>query len=296
MQTSEGQVLWEQTQGCPQGSCYQPAFRNIVTDEILSVQWPQGVHLQAFADDFAFIVTDNTREGLIKLSKLALDKFKDWTDKNKLHVSMEKSNYVLFSKLDNPNRCSPSGHRSSTPPPTNPTRSNLCPSCSSKVFIQLFHRYITETTDYENKSGGIHTHPHNFLLHNQISFAENHRESEAKAIYTDGSKTEESTGSAYFFLENYGIIASWQGKLDHSNSVFQIDILAIKMTIDAASSLHRPIKIWTDSLSSLMAILNPKSHHSMVREIQTLFLSHKHIHLRWLIAHIGYLAMNAQSN
>ncbi|GBM67102.1 hypothetical protein AVEN_67604-1 [Araneus ventricosus] len=61
------------------------------------------------------------------------------------------------------------------------------------------------------------------------------------------------------------------------------------MAIEAASSLHRPIKIWTDSLSSLMAILNPKSYHSMVREIQTLLLSHKHIHLRWLKAHVGYL-------
>ncbi|GBM72522.1 hypothetical protein AVEN_45593-1 [Araneus ventricosus] len=27
----------------------------------------------------------------------------------------------------------------------------------------------------------------------------------------------------------------------------------------------------------------------MVREIQTLLLSHKHIHLRWLKAHVGYL-------
>ncbi|GBN09170.1 hypothetical protein AVEN_186916-1 [Araneus ventricosus] len=99
MQTSELPVLWEQTQGCPQGSCSGPAFSNIVADKILSVQWPQGVHLQAFADDFAFIVTDNTREGLRKLSKLALDKFKDWADKNKMHVSIEKSSHVLFSKL-----------------------------------------------------------------------------------------------------------------------------------------------------------------------------------------------------
>ncbi|GBM99101.1 hypothetical protein AVEN_86286-1 [Araneus ventricosus] len=52
------------------------------------------------------------------------------------------------------------------------------------------------------------------------------------------------------------------------------------MVIEAASSLQRPIKIWTDSLSSLMVILNPKSHHSMVRKIQT---------LRWLKAHVGYL-------
>ncbi|GBN77825.1 hypothetical protein AVEN_123090-1 [Araneus ventricosus] len=99
MQTSERPVLWKQTQGCLQGSCSGPAFWNIVADEILSVQWRQGVHLQAFSDDFAFIITDNTREGLRKLSKLALDMFKEWADKNKLHVSMEKSSYVLFSKL-----------------------------------------------------------------------------------------------------------------------------------------------------------------------------------------------------
>ncbi|GBL78342.1 hypothetical protein AVEN_42869-1 [Araneus ventricosus] len=148
---------------------------------------------------------------------------------------------------------------------------------------------ISSPTDYERKSSGIHIHPHNFLLQNQISFVENHIDSGAKATYTDGSKTDEGTGSAYCILENYGIIASWQGKLDRSNSVFQAEILAIRMAIEAASSLHRPIKIWTDSLSSLMAILNPKSHHSMVREIQTFLLSHKHIHLRWLKDHVGYL-------
>ncbi|GBN14109.1 hypothetical protein AVEN_209188-1 [Araneus ventricosus] len=118
---------------------------------------------------------------------------------------------------------------------------------------------------------------------------ENHRDSGVKAIYTDGSKTDEGTGSAYCILENYGIITLWQGKLDYSKFVFPAEILPIKMAIEAASSFHRPIKIWTDSLSSLMTILNPKSHHCMVREIQTLLLSHKHIHLRWLKVHVDYL-------
>ncbi|GBM10955.1 hypothetical protein AVEN_171437-1 [Araneus ventricosus] len=152
-----------------------------------------------------------------------------------------------------------------------------------------FFTVIFSPTEYESKSSGIHIQSPFFLLHNQISFAENHIDSGVKAIYTDGSKTDEGTGSAYCILENYGIIASWQGKLDRSNSVFQAEILAIRMAIEAASSLHRPIKIWTDSLSGLMAILNPKSHHSMVREIQTLLLSHKYIHLRWLKAHVGFL-------
>ncbi|GBM74642.1 Protein piccolo, partial [Araneus ventricosus] len=128
-----------------------------------------------------------------------------------------------------------------------------------------FFTVIFSPTDYESKSSGIHIHPPNFLIHNQIPFAENHIDSGAKVIYTDGSKTDEGTGRAYCILENYGIIASWQGKLDRSNSVFQAEILAIRMAIEAASSLDRPIKIWIDSLSSLMAILNPKSLHSIVR-------------------------------
>ncbi|GBM43112.1 hypothetical protein AVEN_222168-1 [Araneus ventricosus] len=152
-----------------------------------------------------------------------------------------------------------------------------------------FFTLIFSPTDYESENSGIHTHPPNFLLHKQISLAENHIDSGAKAVYIDGSKTDEGTGSAYCILENYGIIASWQGKLGHSNSVFQAEIITIRMAIEAASSLHKPIEIWTDSLSTLMAILNPKSHHSMVREIQTLLHSHKLIHLRWLKAHVGYL-------
>ncbi|GBN26917.1 hypothetical protein AVEN_111679-1 [Araneus ventricosus] len=153
---------------------------------------------------------------------------------------------------------------------------------SSNVFTVIFN-----PTDYESKSSGIHINPPNFLLHNQISFAENHRDSGAKAIYTDGSKMDEGTLSAYCIFENYGIIVSWQGKLDHSNSVFQAEILVIKMAIEAASFLHRPIKLWTGSLSSLMAtILNP----TMVwcERFQTLMLAQKHIHLRWLKAHVGY--------
>ncbi|GBM95586.1 hypothetical protein AVEN_207047-1 [Araneus ventricosus] len=124
---------------------------------------------------------------------------------------------------------------------------------------------------------------------NVTNVDENHRNSGSKVIYTDGSKTDEGTGSTYCILENYGIIASWQGKRDPSNSVFQAEIFTIKMAIETVSSLHKPIKIWTDSLSSLMAVLNSKSRHSIVTYFQTLLLSHKHIHLRWPKAHVGYL-------
>ncbi|GBL87830.1 hypothetical protein AVEN_192016-1 [Araneus ventricosus] len=82
------------------------------------------------------------------------------------------------------------------------TYARVAPARSSSNFFTV----IFSPTDYESKSSGIHIHPHNFLPHNQISFAENHRYSGAKAIYTDGSKTDEGTCSAYCILENYGII------------------------------------------------------------------------------------------
>ncbi|GBM45028.1 hypothetical protein AVEN_98879-1 [Araneus ventricosus] len=63
-----------------------------------------------------------------------------------------------------------------------------------------FFTVIFSPTDYERKSNGIHIHSPNFLLHNQISFADNHIDSGAKAIYTDGSETDEGTGSAYCIL------------------------------------------------------------------------------------------------
>ncbi|GBN90375.1 hypothetical protein AVEN_43784-1 [Araneus ventricosus] len=49
---------------------------------------------------------------------------------------------TLLVRTGPPNCCSPNGHRSSTSPPANRTRSNLCPSCSSKISIQLFQPYI----------------------------------------------------------------------------------------------------------------------------------------------------------
>ncbi|GBM80702.1 hypothetical protein AVEN_137223-1 [Araneus ventricosus] len=54
--TSQGPETWNQQQGCPQSSCTLPAFWNMVADEVLQQDWPQGVHLQAFADISSFWV------------------------------------------------------------------------------------------------------------------------------------------------------------------------------------------------------------------------------------------------
>ncbi|GBM31798.1 hypothetical protein AVEN_56903-1 [Araneus ventricosus] len=57
IQTSDGPAVWKQKQGCSQGSCTSPLFWNIVAKEILKTDWPKEIHLQAFADDFAFVVS-----------------------------------------------------------------------------------------------------------------------------------------------------------------------------------------------------------------------------------------------
>ncbi|GBM35286.1 hypothetical protein AVEN_38154-1 [Araneus ventricosus] len=64
------------------------------------------------------------------------------------------------------------------------TYARVAPARSSSNFFTV----IFNPTNYESKSSGIHIHPPNFLLHNQISLAENHRDSGAKVIYTDDLK------------------------------------------------------------------------------------------------------------
>ncbi|GBM66048.1 hypothetical protein AVEN_181126-1 [Araneus ventricosus] len=222
----------------------------------------------------------------VPASKFALDKFNDWADKNKLHVSVEKSSYVLFIKLvrgpkikweNQPislkNHLKYLGvtidHKLSRLPHvieqgkramdqyqhlcriagktwginknnrrllyqtvrertlchgaaawgynmtsrlqkkldsiqslfllyitsayrTTPTAALQVVTGHQPLHLQIqqeatyarvararsssnFFTLIFSPTYYESKSSGIHIHPHNFLLHNQISFAENQR-------------------------------------------------------------------------------------------------------------------------
>ncbi|GBN07797.1 Putative protein in type-1 retrotransposable element R1DM [Araneus ventricosus] len=96
--TSQGPATWNQQQGCPQGSCTGPAFWNLVDDEVLQQDWPQGVHLQAFADDFVFLVNAGAKQEVKNLANKALQTFKTWTDKHKLEISLDKTYYLHINK------------------------------------------------------------------------------------------------------------------------------------------------------------------------------------------------------
>ncbi|GBM80856.1 Putative protein in type-1 retrotransposable element R1DM [Araneus ventricosus] len=99
IQTAQGPVSWSQQQGCAQGSCTGPMFWNLVANEIISEEWQPNVHLQAFADDFIFVISEPTGAKLKATAQAALTKFQHWTDKHQLKVSTEKSTTILISRL-----------------------------------------------------------------------------------------------------------------------------------------------------------------------------------------------------
>ncbi|KAF8794056.1 putative 115 kDa protein in type-1 like protein [Argiope bruennichi] len=101
LQTSQGTAAWSQQKGCAQGSCSGQVFWNLVANKILSEKWPPNIHLQAFADDFVFVVAESTRAKLKSAAQDALSIFKCWTDKHHLQISVEKSCNILISKLVN---------------------------------------------------------------------------------------------------------------------------------------------------------------------------------------------------
>ncbi|GBM09534.1 hypothetical protein AVEN_100442-1 [Araneus ventricosus] len=47
-------------------------------------------------------------------------------------------------------------------------------------------------------------------------------------------------------------------------------------------------KIWTHSLSSVMAVLDPHNPHQLVRDIQSFLTQNRNILVRWIKAHAGY--------
>ncbi|GBL74761.1 hypothetical protein AVEN_243627-1 [Araneus ventricosus] len=100
--SAQGSVSWSQQQGCTQGSCTCPMFWDLVSNEIISQEWQPNVHLQAFADDFIFVISEPTGEKLkAKTAQATLTKFQHCTNKHQLKISTEKSPTILISRLVN---------------------------------------------------------------------------------------------------------------------------------------------------------------------------------------------------
>ncbi|GBN61172.1 hypothetical protein AVEN_11217-1 [Araneus ventricosus] len=64
--------------------------------------------------------------------------------------------------------------------------------------------------------------------------------------------------------------------------------MGLKEAIVRACQGNEITKISTDSLSSLMAVLDPHTPHQLVRDFQSLLTQNRNILVRWIKAKTGY--------
>ncbi|GBM43369.1 hypothetical protein AVEN_166109-1 [Araneus ventricosus] len=100
---------------------------------------------------------------------------------------------------------------------------------------------------------------------------------------------EQGVGSAFcFFGEQQELITEWQGQLSPKNSIFQVELIALQEAVKYAQNHQTQVKIWSNSQSSLKALLNQKSNSSIARSIQDYLYNTHNIRLDWL-DHVGHL-------
>jgi len=112
-------------------------------------------------------------------------------------------------------------------------------------------------------------------------------------IYTDGSKFQEGVGAAFVVYEGEQDIHSWTTKLDVNNSVYQAELLAIHNAIEwyIKKGSYLTCTIYTDSFSSLKAIIGPFQNHPFIHRIRLLMVkcNADFLKLAWVPAHTGIL-------
>lgn len=86
-------------------------------------------------------------------------------------------------------------------------------------------------------------------------------------IYTDGSKTEEGTGSAFIRLGQQQASHTWKKKLKNNNSVFQAEQFAILNAIKYGNILNENYTIYSDSMSAIQALNSPFTKNRITNEI-----------------------------
>ena len=110
-------------------------------------------------------------------------------------------------------------------------------------------------------------------------------------IYTDGSKSDSGTGSAFVVYNDSAQIEIKKFSLSSNCSAFQAEMLAIQKATEYIHAVHdlidtSHIRIITDNQSAITALCNPCSKKSLV--IQTrlnIITSPIQIRLEWVKAH-----------
>jgi hypothetical protein len=84
------------SKGCPQGSVLGPLVWNLIMNSLLRKSFPDGCEVVAYADDTVVLVRGNTRKQIEEYAAASMVLVEKWAEINKLTLSREKSEYVVF--------------------------------------------------------------------------------------------------------------------------------------------------------------------------------------------------------
>ncbi|GBL98716.1 hypothetical protein AVEN_8619-1 [Araneus ventricosus] len=156
---------------------------------------------------------------------------------------------------------------------------------SSRNLLILEDIRVTET---EQPSSPSTIHPALFSLEDSITHGGQVPSNRTLIeVYTDGSKINDQTGSAFCVIANDAITKTWKAKLSPANTVFQAEMLALKAAIEWANTANEDVNIWSDSESSLQALKYFNVKNKITQEAQMTLLENARIRLGWVKAHIG---------
>lgn len=142
-------------------------------------------------------------------------------------------------------------------------------------------------TQMVQRPTGWTAHPATNIPESQITLYHNKIPTKVE-VYTDGSKTDEGTAAAYTMRTTDGSPATqWAQKLNPEATVFQAEMYALFEAINKARTIQQPVRIYSDSMSSLQAFKDPLTRHWPARLIRNILGSNPNIELSWVKAHEG---------
>ncbi|XP_035233660.1 uncharacterized protein LOC118205484 [Stegodyphus dumicola] len=158
------------------------------------------------------------------------------------------------------------------------------------VYTKLWGKHYF-AVDYEEMLTSNIGHPAAFNLANTVTIMYKAPAHIDFSIYTDGSKTNEGTGSAYCFLKGPSTVHTWNRRLDARYTVYQAELSAIKAAITYArrNGICKST-ILIGSFSSLQPILSIENKKKLFQDTQRKLLTQSEAErpkLIWVPAHVG---------